>query len=173
MQPCAFLLVVVTSLVACLVSAVHGTENGKGYIYDAKEAGDNRALVINVVNSNVDIQDKSEVRADVMLSEFGGSYEDCGNEIFFCLTGALEIVIPKSMPMKQWEYHGLSCKSVGKPEGDVTRITCRSRNYRGRPTYTYSLSRGVLSIDSSPVGGARGGFELRGQYGLFSLGSNP
>lgn len=169
-------LVIVVSLVAFLVAVAHGTENGNGYIYDAKGASDNRVVVINSATRYVGIQDKSDVRIDAVLTEFGGYYNDCGNEVFFCLTGPLEIVIPKSMPMKQWQYHGWSCKNLGKAEGDAIRITCwssRSSGRHGRPTFTYSLSRGVLSIDSSPVGGSRGGFELRGQRGLFSPGSNP
>ncbi len=169
-------VITVVSLVTFLVSSAYGAENSKGYIYDAKEAGDNRVVVINRVTRYVGIQDKSDVRIDAILTEFGGYYDDCGNEVFFCLTGPLEIVIPKSMPMKQWQYHGLSCKNVGETEGDVIRITCRSirsGGRRGGGTFTYSLSRGVLSIDSSPVGGSRGGFELRGQRGLFSPGSDP
>jgi len=173
MRPKESLVAVAISLAACLVPAAHGAENGKGYIYDATGAGDNRALVIDLVTSYVEVQTKTDVRIGAMFTDLGGTYEGCGNEAFFCLTGALEIVIPKSMPMKKWQYHGLSCKSVGEPKGDAFRITCRSPNYRGRPTFTYSLSRGVLSIDSSPVVGSRGEFKLRGQRGLFSPGNNP
>ncbi len=88
------------------------------------------------------------------------------------MTGGLEIVIPKAMPMKEWTYHGLYCKNVAKLGSDSYRIMCQSPNYRGRPTYTYSLSRGVISIESSPVA-SYNKFELRGDRGLFSPGNNP
>lgn len=160
-------------LFACLASAAYGAEPGKAYIYDAKEPGDNRALVVDIVTRNVEIQDQRSADMNASIGDLGGGFDDCGNEAFFCLTGLLEIIIPKSMPMKQWQYHGLSCQSTARPGSDTFRITCRSPRYRGSPSFTYSLSRGVLSIDSSPAGGARGGFELRGQLGLFSPGNNP
>lgn len=169
-----FCVAAVIFLVPFLVPAAHGTEKCNGYIYDAINAGDNRAVVVNRVTRDVGIQDKRDARVDVTPGEFSSSYEDCGNEAFFCLAGPLDIVIPKSMPMKQWQYHGLSCKRIGKPEGDVIRVTCSSsRLYRTGTSFTYSLSRGILSFSNSRVGGTRGGFALRGQRGLFSPGSNP
>ncbi|WP_266171157.1 hypothetical protein [Dyella subtropica] len=177
MQRVAALFAVVLALISGLVPAAHGAEPIRGYIYD--EIGGGRAgalhdlaIVIDVAKNWVEIQRKADARIGSMDGDFGSKYEDCGNEAFYCLTGPLEIVIPKAMPMKQWKYHGLSCQSVAQPGSDAYRITCRSPKYRGRPTFTYSLSRGVLSIDSSPVaGGYR--YELRGEHGLFSLGSNP
>lgn len=171
-RPNSSLMPVLVSLAICLVTSAHGAEHGRGYVYDGTGAGNNAAIVINVVTRYVGVQTKSDVRIDAMAG-FGGNYENCGNEVFFCLTGPLEIVIPKSLPMKRWQYHGLSCSSVDEPVGDAIRVTCRSPNYRGRPTFTYSPSRGVLSIDSAPVVGAREKYELRGQRGLFAAGSNP
>jgi hypothetical protein len=168
---CAASVIFLTALPAL---ASHRIENGKGYIYDAITAGDNRAVVVNRLTRDVSIQDKREASIDAMPGEFSGSYRDCGNETFFCLAGPLDIVIPKSMPMKQWQYHGLSCKKVGETEGDVIRVTCSSsRHYHTGTSFTYSLSRGVLAFGNSPVGGTRGGFRLRGQRGLFSPGCNP
>ena len=174
MRPNATLVMTVVALAACLAPAAHGAENGKGYIYDAMNAGDNRAVVVNRVTGYVGIQDKRDVSVDTMVGDFGGSYEDCGNDIFFCLAGPLDIIIPKSMSMKQWKYKGLSCKKIGKPEGDAIRVTCSSsRLYHTGTSFTYSRSRGVLSFGNSRIGGTRGGFVLRGQRGLFSPGNNP
>lgn len=148
--------------------------NNKGYIYDAITVGDNRAVVVNRVTHGVSIQDKRNASVDATPGEFSGSYEDCGNEAFFCLAGPLDIVVPKSMSMKQWQYHGLSCKRIGEAEGDAIRVTCSSsRRYRTGTSFTYSLSRGILLFGNSPVGGTRGGFRLRGPRGLFSPGCNP
>ncbi|SHM47946.1 hypothetical protein SAMN05428972_3745 [Rhodanobacter sp. OK091] len=169
-----FCVAAVISLVAFPVPNAHGTEKCNGYIYDAINAGDNRAVVVNRVTRDVGIQDKRDARVDAMPGDFSASYEDCGNEVFFCLAGPLDIVIPKSMPMKQWQYRGLSCKRIGEPEGDAIRVTCSSsRLYHTGTSFTYSRSRGVLSFGNSRVGGARGGFALRGQRGLFSPGCNP
>ncbi len=173
MRPNESLAVVVVALAICLVPAAHGAENAKGYIYDAIGEGSNAALVIDRASRYVEVQNKDDVHMGAMLTDLGGDYEDCGNKAFFCLAGALVVVIPKSMPMKQWQYHGLFCKSISEPRSDAFRITCRSRNYLGRPTYTYSLLRGVLSIESSPVTGGRERYVLRGERGLFSPGNNP
>jgi hypothetical protein len=160
--------------VACSALASHSAEHCKNYVYDAISEGDNRAVVVNRVTRDVSIQDKREVSMDAIPEAFSGSYKDCGNKIFFCLAGPLDIVIPKSMPKKQWKYHGLSCKRVGEPEGDAIHVTCSSsRRYHTGTSFTYSLSRGVLSFGNSPIGGTRGGFRLSGKSGLFSPGCNP
>ena len=118
-------------------------------------------------DSLVNAQDKRNTHIGFMDNEFGGYYEDCSNKEFHCLTGPLEIIIPKDMPLRQWKYRGLSCQSVAQPVGDAYRITCRSHEYSGRHIYTYSLSHGVVSIESSPV--ASGAlFKLRGDLGLFA-----
>jgi len=169
-----FRVAAVISLAALFVPAVHSKENSKGYIYDAVDAGDNRSVVVNRVTRYVGIQDKRDARVDVMVGDFGGFYEDCGNDVFFCLAGPLDIIIPKSLPIKEWRYNGLSCKKIGNPEGDTIRVTCSSsRLYHTGTSFTYSLSRGVLSFGNSRVGGTRGGFKLRGERGLFSPGNNP
>jgi hypothetical protein len=154
----------------------HGTEKCNGYIYDAINAADNRAIVINQITHYVGIQDKRDVRLDASFGNFGAFYEDCGNDAFYCLSGPLDIVIPKSVAMKQWEYNGLSCKRLGDPQDDIFSVTCTSsRRYHTGTSFTYSPSRGVLSFGNSPVGGVtRGnGFALRGKRGLFSSGHNP
>lgn len=166
------LVAVVGALASCQVPAVLSAEQVRGYIYDGTGRANNLSIVIDVVKPWVEIYHKADARIGSMGGDFGGEYEDCGNETFYCMTEGLEIVIPKAMPMKQWEYHGLTCQSAALPGRGVYRITCRSPKYRGQPTYTYSLSRGVLSIDSSPIAG-RYRYELRGELGLFSPGNNP
>jgi hypothetical protein len=49
----------------------------------------------------MDMQGKEPARIGSMDGAFGGGYHGCGNEAFYCMTGGLEIVIPKAMPMKQ------------------------------------------------------------------------
>lgn len=172
MHRIAVLVTVIVTLVSSLIPAVRGAQQDRGYIYDGTGRANNLSIVIDVVKPWVEIYHKADARIGSMGGDFGGEYEDCGNETFYCMTEGLEIVIPKAMPMKRWKYHGLTCQSAALPGKGVYRITCRSPKYRGQPTYTYSLSRGVLSIDSSPIaGGYR--YELRGELGLFSPGNNP
>jgi hypothetical protein len=160
--------------VAFSALATHRNESCKDYVYDAIREGDNRAVVVNRVTRDVSIQDKRLVSIDAIPEAFSGSYKDRRNKIFFCLAGPLDIVMPKSMPMKQWRYHGSSCKTVGNGGRDAIRVNCSSsRRYQTGTSFTYSFSRGILSFGNSPIGGTRGGFRLRGQSGLFSPGCNP
>lgn len=172
MHRVAPLVAPVVVLIFGLVSMAHSAEQVRGYIYDGVGRANSTSIVIDVTTHSVEIQDKADARVGHSLSGITHSYNDCGDDKFYCLTGMLEIVIPKAMPMTQWKYYGLSCQSVTQPGGDSYRVTCRSPKYRGRPTYTYSLSRGVVSIDSSPVAGDYR-YELRGKYGLFSSRNNP
>ena len=172
MQRIAGLVAAVVVLLFGHCPVVHGAEEARGYIYDGTGRVSSLSIVINVTNHIVEIQGAESARINTSRGDMSGTYRDCGNDTFYCLTGMLEIVIPKVMPVKQWNYHGLSCRSVAQPGGATYRITCRSPKYRGRPTYTYSLSRGVVSIESSPIAGDYG-YKLRGKNGLFSLGNNP
>lgn len=172
MQRVASNVAVIIVLIFGLLLVAHSAEQVRGYIYDGTGRANSLSIVIDVTTHNVEIQGTARARIDTSRSEMTSAYEDCGNDAFYCLTGLLEIVIPKAMPMKQWKYHGLSCRSVAQPGGDAYRITCRSPKYHGRPTYTYSLSRGVVSIESSSIAGSYG-YKLRGENGLFSSGNNP
>lgn len=168
-----FYMVAALFFVALAGSRVYGADRCIGYIYDAIDEGDNRAVVVNLVTKDIGIRDKRDARINAAVG-VSAPYEDCGNEAFFCLAGPLDIVIPKSMPMKKWEYYGLACKIVGEGRDDVVHVAClSSRPYHTGTSFTYSVSRGVLSFGNSRVGGVRGGFVLRGQRGLFSPGNNP
>ncbi|WP_157798647.1 hypothetical protein [Dyella ginsengisoli] len=159
-------------LVFRLVPAADSAEQVAGYIYDGTGRSKSTSIVINVTTHDVAIQGKPDARINNPADVITNNYKDCSNKDFYCLTGMLEIVIPKAMPMKQWKYHDVSCQTVAQSRGDAYLITCRSPKYRGRPTYTYSLTRGVLSIESAPVAGDYR-YELRGKYGLFSPGVQP
>jgi hypothetical protein len=163
---------VIAAMVVCLISVARSSSQDRGYIYEASTKGNNLAIVIDTNTRYVGIQDKRNVRIGSMDNEFAGFYEDCSNDAFHCLTGPLEIVIPKVMPVQHWAYHGLWCHSVLQPGGDAYRIICRSDEHGATPTYMYSVSRGVVSIESSPIGSIDR-FELRGKQGLFSPGNNP
>lgn len=159
------------STAVCFVVVAQRTPSIEGYVYDSTEPGSNLAIVIDVTRRYVEVQDKSDVHIGSMLTDLGGTYTDCGSEAFLCLTGALEIVVPKSLGTEKWRYNGLSCSSVIEPRSDAFRITCQSPDYPGKHAFTYSPTRGVLSIDSSPVGGSNRSYKLRGRYGLLSTGS--
>lgn len=172
MRRIVMLLAVFVLWILCLVPNTHGAERGRGYIYDGVGRASNLSIVIDVVTHDVVIKHAADARFDTSSSDNTNRYQNCGNAAFYCLTGLLEIVIPKVMPMKHWEYHGLSCQSTPQPGGDVYRIVCRSPKWHGRPTFSYSLSHGVTSIESSPIAGDHR-YELRGKCGLFSPGHNP
>lgn len=162
----SFVAIVVSIL--SLVSATPGDKKVDGYIYDGVGKADKLSIVIDAAKQNARIESTAHASIGASRSEIIPDYEDCSNHSFYCITGMLEIVIPKTMPIKHWKHHGLSCKSVARPVDDTYRVTCWSLQYRGRPTYTYSLSRGIVSIESSPVGGDYK-YELRGDHGLFSV----
>lgn len=172
MKVSACVAVALVSSATCLVVIAQGASRSGGYVYDSAEPGNTMAIVIDVTHRYVEVQDKSDVHVGSMLTDLGGSYKDCGNEAFLCLTGALELVVPKSLGASEWRYNGLSCRSVSEPQSDAFRITCQSPGYAGRHAFTYSPTRGVLSIDSSLVGGSGRSYKLRGRYGLFSPGSS-
>lgn len=160
----------IVAMVACLFPTAHGAEQVNGFIYAATDKASNMAIVIDAGRGWVDMQDKASARIGSPDGSLGGFYEECGNEAFYCVTGALEMVIPKAMPMREWKFHGLSCQSTPDPREDVFRIACRSPKHHGQPTYTYSLTRGVVSIESAPVWSS-GRFQLRGERGLFASGN--
>lgn len=157
--------------VAPIIGMASATPSGKqisGYIYDGVGRADKLSIVIDASKYSARIEGTARASIATSDSEVVRDYDDCGNDAFYCATGMIEIVIPKAMPMEHWTYHGLSCRSVSQPVGDTYRISCRSPQYRGQPTYTYSISHGVVSIESSPIGGDHR-YELRGKRGLFSL----
>ncbi len=172
MQRFATLALLTLTLTFGLMPAAHSAEQTKAFIYAATDKSINLAIVVDVGRRWIEIQDKRSARIGSIEEGSIGNYEDCGNKAFYCESGLLEIVVPKNMPMKQWTYHGLSCESLAQSGGDLYHIECRSLKYRGRPTFTYSLSRGVVSIDSCPIGGSQR-YELRGERGLFFSGGNP
>lgn len=170
MQRFTVFLMLTASLIIGMASVAHGAEPIKGYIYDGVGRAKNLSIVINAMTDDVEIQGTTRARIDTSSNVITNAYRDCGNDTYYCLTGLLEIVIPKAMPIRAWTYHGLSCQSFAEAVRDNYRITCQSSKYRGRPAYTYSLSHGVVSIDSSPVAGNYK-YVLRGRVGLFSPGN--
>ena len=166
-----FALLAVAVLISGLLPVAHGAEQSKGYVYAAVDSSSNIALVIDVASHLVYLQNKLTARVG-STDGSGGYYRDCGNATFYCLTGVLEMVVPKAMPMTQWTYHDLFCQSVATADRDTYRITCQSSKFRGRPTYTYSLTRGIVSIENNPAGGEQR-YVLRGERGMFAPESHP
>lgn len=172
MQRLTMLLAALALLVFCWIPSTRGVERGRGYIYDGVGRASSLSIVIDVITHDVVIKHTADARFDTSNSYITNRYQNCGNTDFYCLTGLLEIVVPKAMPMKHWEYHGLFCQSIAQPGGDTYHIVCQSPKWHGRPTFSYSLSHGVTSIESSPVAGEYK-YQLRGTQGLFSPGHNP
>lgn len=147
------------------VATTHAHAPSKAYIYDS--VNDSRTIVLNLTNSMLTFQDKSSVRIDE-ITEFGGSLQACGDEEYFCLTGSIDIVIPKVLSSMTWTYHDVSCvaKLISK-DSRVYKIVCYGPGRDIGTEVEYSYSRGVVSVmDGTPSDQTR--FELRGEYGLFS-----
>lgn len=153
------------------ITVAHGDEKTRTYIYDGVGEAKKTSIVVDFVNKNAELRDKGDALVP-SLSGITHDFDDCSDSRYYCLSGMLEIVVPKNMPIEEWEFHGLSCRSVAQAVANTYRINCQSHKYRGHPTYTYSLYHGIVSIESSPVAGDYR-YELRGQDGLFSSENRP
>ncbi len=139
----------------------------QGYIYDAVGSDDKRAIVVDLSDKYISMQDKRQINIKSRSSEFAGKYTDCGNRSFFCISGPLEIVIPRDVSTMSWDYNHMSCSSHKTHRVGVFLATCVFGPRKRIITITYSALHGVLSFRNSPLGGDYI-FELRGPDGLFS-----
>lgn len=162
-----FLMLFAAVLIGCLTSSVKAGGRSQGYIYDAVAIGDHRAIVINNITARVSIQSKSTASVDQTSSTFGGEFENCGNQIYHCITGPVDIIIPKKMTLADWQYHGVFCKSRAEQHINIYLVTCKSGVSGVETIVTFSVLRGVLSFKNTPLGG-RSLFKLRGYFGIFS-----
>ena len=162
------LRLIYVSLICILPPSACATGRVNGYIYDGAARGDQRAVVINTATTWVGIQNRSSADIDASSTGFGGEFKDCGNKIYHCIDGPLNVAIPKKLPdfKQRYEFNGLMCESVPMRTNDVYKITCRSGSHVAS-VVIFSIVRGVLSFRGTPIGG-RDLFKLRGSAGLFS-----
>ena len=84
-------------------------------------------------------------RHDEKYGEWGGSFQDCSNEEYFCLRGWIGIVIPRSFSgQTQWQFGELSCRAPSPlTPGQTANFGCGSG-----PTinqFSFSQERGLIS----------------------------
>lgn len=112
-------LLLIRCLIACGMTA-RAQAPSRAYIYDS--ADDSRAIVLNLTNGMLTFQDKKFVRVDE-ITEFRGSIQICDDGKYFCLTGAIDLVIPKVLSSTKWNYHGVTCSaSLRKRSSTFTKL---------------------------------------------------
>lgn len=159
-------LLLILNLIATAMT-VHADGLSKAYIYDSVD--DPRAIVFNLNGGSFTFQDKNFVHIDE-ITEFGGSLQVCGDPEYFCLSGSIDLVIPKVLSSMNWTYHGVTCSSnlLSRYSG-VYKISCLGPGRDSGTEVEYSSFHGVISIsDGAPGDQTR--FELRGECGFFASG---
>lgn len=105
-------------------------------------------------------------RRDYDYGEFGGRIRFCSDENYFCLSGGINIAIPKRIEQQTtWEFYGRVCSAESPLSEDVANIiVCEHGGYEDK--FVYLKGRGVVFY----WGGARATdeYELIGEKGLFA-----
>lgn len=77
--------------------------------------------------------------------EFGGEFEFCSNEDFYCLAGGINIAIPKKLSgQNEWEYKSRVCRAA-KPLSAYYENIIECENNNDVVRFAYSEARGVFS----------------------------
>ena len=136
--------------------------NEQGYIYDAKSKNLSEVFNLNLMQMN--IQSKSSANITETSSEFSGPFYDCGDKMYYCISGALNILIPKGPFTAKWASGSMVCSllSFGNIEAE---IECKSTNIN--TIARYSAGRGITEYwrVSEPDDVV---YILRGRCGIFS-----
>lgn len=155
-------------LFICLfITRVDARNAPNAYIYDSTL--DSRAMVFNFDSRMLSFQDKRSIRIDE-VTEFSGSLGDCGSEKYFCLRGAVNIVIPKILDATQskWTYSDITCSAKPANAQNLRKIICLRTGDQGGTEVEYSPSHGIVNLrQTSPYDQTP--FHLRGDCGMFAM----
>jgi hypothetical protein len=155
------------ALFICLFTArADACDASNAYIYDS--TSDSRAIVLNLDSKMLSFQDKRSIRIDE-ITEFSGSLEDCGNEKYFCLRGAVDIVIPKifNAAQSKWTHRDITCSAKPINERKARKIVCLRAVDREGTEVEYSPSHGIVNLRQTPPHDQTL-FRLRGDCGIFA-----
>lgn len=157
-------------MAASSASLARTSDKGNGYVYDSAVAGDQRAVVFSDADSEVSIQNKVTASTIAMSHGFGGVFRYCSNGIYYCLSGPINVSIPKdlSTSSSEWTYNNFSCKSRSGRRRGVYVVICKNAGDEVESTVEFSHLRGILSFRNTPIGGGVL-FKLRGRHGIFSV----
>jgi hypothetical protein len=147
------------SFALLLVLAVPTGPSTGGFIYD--QQGSDRADVFNLRTLWFSVQGKRWASTK-KSSEFAAAFRWCSNETVYCISGPLNVVVPKVMAEGSWEQSGIRC-SIRRVS--VRHFTGHCASPGVETSYVFETGRGIISYRVSP--GSRE-FQLRGKRGLFS-----
>lgn len=137
-----------------------------GYIYDSSIDG--RAEVFNLKSFTMSIQSKRDADINRSDSEFAGPIVNCSSKAYLCMSGSLNLTVPRELTLAAWTFNGLNCKSLRDAKStDQATIECAEGKDRPSIKAEYSTGRGILSyrrqnLDDEAV------FRVRGRCGLFA-----
>jgi len=105
-------------------------------------------------------------RRNGRYGEFGGSFEICSNEEYYCLSGGIAAAIPKKFAgQTTWQFAGQSCRAtLPLIEGQTVSIKCTSGSWSNELTYSQSL--GIVAYTKLVSSMER--FNVVGEAGLFA-----
>jgi hypothetical protein len=155
------------TLVGCAGANETECAVGDGYIYDSST--DNRAEVFNLKSMTMSTQSKGDADINRSDSEFAGPVVICSNKEYFCISGTLNVSVPRVLGPARWSLNGLSCRmSRDTRSTDLATIECSEDRKPPSIKAEYSGTRGLLSYRRQNVGDDAV-FRTRGRCGLFAL----
>lgn len=163
-----------TKSVALLGLALFGCTSGSEpkcvdsnvYIYDSSMDG--RSEVFNLKMLTMSTQSRGDANVNRSDSEFAGPIVICTTKAFLCLSGSLDISIPRGSTPTSWSFNGLNCKLYDDRKlSDPAIIECSKGRNSPSIKVQYSTSGGILSYRRQNVGD-EAVFKARGECGLFA-----
>jgi hypothetical protein len=156
-------LILITSSLYFMQAAAHAVTTA--YVYDS--VSDSRAMVFNLNRWMFSYQDKHSVQVDE-ITEFAGDFENCENKQYFCISGSINIVVPRILGSAefQWSYQDINCTASPSEVNKMRMITCSRIGYVSTQV-NYSVVRGIVSLRQR-LPHDRALFQLRGYRGLFA-----
>jgi hypothetical protein len=154
------------TLLGCTSASEPKCPTIKGYIYDSSIDG--RAEVFNLKSLIMSIQSKRDADINRSDSEFAGPIVNCSSKVYLCMSGSLNVTVPRELPLTAWSFNGLNCKRLRDDiSTDQVSIECAEGKKPPSIKAKYSKSRGILSyrrqnLDDEAV------FRVRGRCGLFA-----
>jgi hypothetical protein len=137
-----------------------GAQSG-GFIYD--QQGTRLSSVFNAKTKWFSFQDKRTANVTNSSSEFAGAFRWCSNEQLHCISGPLNILVPKDFAEGVYDHIGIHCSTRRVALATLTG-ECTSGG-GVRTSYTFERGRGIVSFRLATD---QGTYLLRGTVGLFA-----